>query len=107
MTNYALRAPVLYEITYGNTFKPRITVRYDSGALADVSGATVQISLGDFSGTKVNATIDMSGAASGLVVGLFAANAVPVGDYDLHGTVTMNGETQTVSRDKLRVLKAL
>jgi hypothetical protein len=107
MTSYALRPPVLYEIVKGNTFKPRLTIRNESGALVDVSSATVTISLGNYIDPKVNATIDASDAAHGVIVGLFPANAVPVGDWEMHGTVTMNGETQTVSVDRVRVLPAL
>jgi hypothetical protein len=111
MTTLALRAPLLFETFTSATFKPRLTVQYESTGLPvdlTANSGTATCKLGNKAGATVSpASYDNAGKPSGLVVALFNIDTIAEGDWEMQWTVVMLGETQVVARDVVRVRKSV
>ena len=90
------------DIRSSDTLECVLTV-YEGGSVKDISGATVEASAINPSGTKVAGTATITSAVDGTISVLYSAGDLTLGNWKLQVKVTIASEVQTVSEDKVTV----
>lgn len=94
-----------YEIGTADSFRARFTVK-QNGTVKNLTGASA-VTLATNGTTVISGTVDLTGAASGLVAVLFPAGSFAAGDWEVQVRVTLGGETQTVGRAFFRAIQSV
>ena len=92
----------------GDTFRKIITLRDGAGALVDITGATIRMTLGSLDETSSGVTITNGGAAGTITIEVtYAAMAVFVAEYtyNIAVEVTLAGIRKTLFTGHFIVLE--
>lgn len=93
---------MIYNIFSADSFRAKVTVLQEDGSTKNLSGATA-VAVATNGTQAISGVVNLASAATGEIGVVFSAGAMATGNWEVQVRVTLNGETQTVSRLFVRV----